>query len=108
VAVEIGGGLTGYRTASGEVTIPLQGSTLEHMPAGAEPVQFTGRGKVLTYTIVGVPTTRFKSKAPYTLAVIELNEGARLLALVDGATPSIDARVRFTRKDEFGYHFELS
>ena len=110
MAVEVGAGLTGYRTLAGEVTIPLPGSTLERMPPGSEPLVFAGHGRVLTYSIVHVPTTRFRSQAPYALAVIELDEGARLLSLVDGGTAenlAVDAEVRFSRRDEFGYHFEL-
>jgi uncharacterized OB-fold protein len=111
VAVEIGGGLTGYRAASGEVTIPLPGSTLEHVPAGAEPLTFAGGGKMLSYSIVYVPTTRFKDKAPYALAVIELDEGARLMAIVDGGTTenlAVDGPVRYTHHDGYGFHFELA
>ena len=109
MAVEIGGGLTGYRAPTGEVTIPLPGSTLEHAPEGAEPLAFAGGGRVLTYSIVYVSTTRFKDKAPYALAVVELDEGARLMALVDGGTAenmAVDGRVRYTHRDEYGYHFE--
>ena len=111
MAVEIGGGLTGYRAASGEVTIPLPGSTLEHVPEGAEPLTFAGGGKLLTYSIVYVPTTRFKDKAPYALAIIELDEGARLMALVDAGTAdnlSVDTRVQYTHHDAHGFHFALA
>jgi len=110
MAVEIGGGLTGYRAPSGEVTIPLPGSTLEHVPDGSEPLTFAGTGKVVTYSIVYVPTTRFKDQAPYALAVIELEEGARLMALVDGGTAenlAVDAPVRYAGKDDYGHHFTL-
>jgi uncharacterized OB-fold protein len=110
MAIEVGSGLTGYRSATGEVTIPIPGSTLENIPAGAEPLAFAGHGRVLTYTVVYVPTTRFKDKAPYALAVIELDEGARLLALVDGAIAevlSVDAAVRYSHQDEYGHHFTL-
>jgi len=105
MAVEVAGGLTGYRAPSGEVTIPLPGSTLEHVPAGAEPLAFSGRGKILTYSIVYVPTTRFKDKAPYALAVIELEEGARLMAIVDTQNLNIDLPVRFSHHDQYGFHF---
>lgn len=110
MAVEIGGGLTGYKMPLGEITIPLPGSTLEHVPAGAEPMTFAGRGTLLTYSIVYVPTTRFKSMAPYALAVVELDEGARLMAMVDGGTAenlAVDAPVKYSHRDEYGYHFEL-
>jgi uncharacterized OB-fold protein len=111
VAVEIGSSLTGYRAASGEITIPLPGSTLEHAPEGAEPLTFAGGGKLLTYSIVYVPTTRFKDKAPYALAIVELDEGARLMAIVDGGTAgnlSVNIRVRYTHHDDYGFHFALA
>jgi uncharacterized OB-fold protein len=111
VAVEEAGGLAGYRTPSGEVTIPVPGSTLERMPEGAQPLRFSGRGKLLTYTIIYVPTTRFKARAPYALGVIELDEGARLMAIVDGGAAenlSIDARVQYAGHDEYGHHFRLA
>ena len=110
MAVEIGGGLTGYKLPSGEITIPLPGSTLEHVPHDAEPLTFAGSGTLLTYSIVYVPTTRFKDKAPYALAVVELAEGARLMGIVDGGTAenlSVNAHVRYTHRDEYGYHFQL-
>lgn len=111
MAVEAGGGLTGYRTASGEVTIPVPGSTLEHVPAGSEPLTFGGRGKLLTYSIVHVPTTRFKDMAPYALGVIQLDEGAKLMAMIDGGTVdnlAVDGRVQYVGHDEYGHHFRLA
>jgi uncharacterized OB-fold protein len=111
VAVEIGSGLTGYRTSSGEVTVPLHGSTLERVPAGAQPLVFAGGGKVLTYSIVYVPTTKFKDKAPYALAIIELDEGPRLMAMVDGGTAenlSVEGRVQYAGHDDYGFHFQLA
>jgi uncharacterized OB-fold protein len=103
--------LTGYRTASGEVTIPLPGSTLETVPEGAEALAFAGDGRIVTYSVVHVPSTRFKDQAPYVLAVIELAEGARLLGLVHGAANgglAVDGRVRFSHSDGYGHHFVLA
>jgi len=80
------------------------------MPANAEPLQFTGGGRLLTYSIVYVPTTRFKDQAPYALAVVELDEGARLMGIVEDGTATnlaVDARVRYSHRDEHGYHFKL-
>lgn len=111
MAVEIGGGLTGYRATSGEVTIPLPGSTLEHVPEGAEPLTFAGGGKLLTYSIVYVPTTRFKDMAPYALAIVELDEGARLMAVIDAGTAenlSVNTRVQYTHHDHHGFHFAVA
>jgi uncharacterized OB-fold protein len=100
--------VTGYRIAAGEVTIPLPGSTLEQVPEGAERLEFVGAGRIVTYSVVHVPSTRFKDVSPYTLAVVELDEGARLLALVDDGEPAIDGRVRFSHSDDYGHHFVLA
>ena len=39
-------------------------------------------GKVLTYTIIRVPPAPFKDQAPYAVAVIEMDDGPRLMAQV--------------------------
>ncbi|MHB8619052.1 MAG: Zn-ribbon domain-containing OB-fold protein [Chloroflexota bacterium] len=106
-----GGTLSAYRDQSGAVTIPLPGSTLEVPPVRATPIELAGVGAIVSYTVVGVPSTRFKDIAPYALAVVELEEGARLLALVDGANAGdlfIGARVQYLGKDDHGHHFALT
>ena len=57
-------GLEGYRARSGEITIPLPGSTQEPLPPGAEPLRFAGLGRVLTFSVVHVATPRFRPEAP--------------------------------------------
>jgi len=41
-------------------------------------VQYSGKGKVFSYTEVSSPPEGFEDQVPYLLAVIELEEGARL------------------------------
>ncbi len=43
-----------------------------------EEVKFSGKGKVFTYTIVRVPPEGFKIYSPYIIAIIELEEGAKV------------------------------
>ena len=104
-------GLTGYRLPSGEVAIPLPGSSLEQTPEGAEELHFGGGGRIVTFSVVHVATPAFRAKAPYALAVVELEDGARLMAMIDLARPeelAIDASVRYAMTDEFGHHFMLA
>lgn len=55
-----------------------------------EEVQFSGRGKVYSYTEVTAPPEGFEDQAPYILAVIELEEGARLTGqIVDAANSDV-------------------
>ena len=49
-----------------------------------EPFQFSGKGKIFTYSVIRSAPDDFKKVAPYAVAVIELEEGAKLTAqLVD-------------------------
>lgn len=49
-----------------------------------ENIQFSGKGKIHSFSIVETPTDDFKTIAPYAVAIIELEEGAKLTSqLVD-------------------------
>ncbi|MHC1592568.1 MAG: Zn-ribbon domain-containing OB-fold protein [Methermicoccaceae archaeon] len=47
-----------------------------------EPYTFNGEGKVLTYTIIHTAARGFEQQVPYALAVVELDEGAKLTTQV--------------------------
>ncbi len=47
-------------------------------------VKLSGKGKVFSFTIVHVPAKEHKNNSPYALAIVELEEGPRVIAqLVD-------------------------
>ena len=49
-----------------------------------ENLQFKGKGKIYSYSIVQTPTDDFKEISPYAVAIVELDEGAKLTTqLVD-------------------------
>jgi uncharacterized OB-fold protein len=49
-----------------------------------ENIQFKGKGKIHSFSIVETPTDDFKTIAPYAVAIVELEEGAKLTTqLVD-------------------------
>ena len=48
-------------------------------------VEFSGKGKLLTYTRIFAAPTGFEDRAPYTIGVVDLAEGGRLLALFEDA-----------------------
>lgn len=55
--------------------------------------QFSGRGKLLSYSMVRVGTTYYEAKGysrdnPYCWGVVELEEGPRISALLLGSDPS--------------------
>jgi len=84
-------------------------------------VQFSGKGKVYSFTEVTAPPDGFEDQVPYILAVIELDEGARLTAQIVDANRDdvkIGSRVEqvfrvIQRNDpeglvHYGFKFKLS
>ena len=85
-----------------------------------EEVRFSGKGKVYSYTEVTSPPEGFEDQVPYVLAIIELDEGARLTGQIVDATNSdvkIGSRVeqvfRVIQRDDpeglvhYGFKFRL-
>ena len=84
-------------------------------------VQFSGKGKIYSFTEVTAPPEGFEDQVPYMLAVIELDEGARLTAQIVDAHKDgvkIGSRVEqvfrvIQRNDpeglvHYGFKFKLS
>lgn len=66
----------------------------------AASFECSGRGRIHTFTTIArPPLPAFAALAPYTLALIELEEGIRLLSEVKGSAPSIGAPVRLVFED---------
>ena len=85
-----------------------------------QPFQFSGKGKIYTYSIIRSAPDDFKKSAPYAVAVIELEEGAKLTSqLVDCDVDDIKIgdnvemvfrRIREDGKDgviSYGYKFKV-
>ncbi|MDO5814785.1 MAG: Zn-ribbon domain-containing OB-fold protein [Methanobrevibacter sp.] len=85
-----------------------------------EPFQFSGKGKIYTYSVIRSAPDDFKKLAPYAVAVIELEEGAKLTTqLVDCDVDSLEIgddvemvfrRVREDGEDgviSYGYKFKV-
>ncbi|MFX0060715.1 MAG: Zn-ribbon domain-containing OB-fold protein [Candidatus Hermodarchaeota archaeon] len=50
-------------------------------------VELSGKGKVLTHTTIHVAAKGFENQVPYSMAVIELEEGVRLTSAIVGIHP---------------------
>jgi len=60
-------------------------------------IKFSGKGKIYSYTVIRVPPEGFKEYVPYIIAIIELDEGAKVLSQVVDVDPKdvkIGMRVR--------------
>jgi uncharacterized protein len=67
-----------------------------------EAFSFSGKGKVYTFTIVMVGFGHLASRAPYVLAIVELEEGLKILTIVedvDKENVSIGDSVEFKRNE---------
>jgi len=47
-----------------------------------EWIEFKGRGKLLTYTIIHFPPGQFQALAPYAVGIVKLSEGAQLPGMI--------------------------
>ncbi len=85
-----------------------------------EDIYYSGKGKVYSYTEISAAPTGFEDQVPYVLAIIELDEGAKITGQIVDATEKdvkIGSRVervfRIIQKDDpeglihYGFKFRL-
>ena len=51
---------------------------------GGSQVDLSGRGRLLSWTVIRIPPARYAAEAPYAVGLLELEEGARITARVAG------------------------
>lgn len=52
-----------------------------------EWVEVSGKGKLLTYTVIHVAPTQFQSMVPYAVGIVELEKGVRIPGMITGVAP---------------------
>lgn len=52
-----------------------------------EDIKLTGEGKIHTYSVINTPTEEFKTIAPYVVAIVELEEGAKITTQIVDCKP---------------------
>jgi len=69
--------------------------------AGGDRVPLSGRGRLLSWTVIRIAPARYASEAPYSIGLLELDEGPRLTARVNGEPERFAAgqRVLFASLD---------
>ncbi len=58
-----------------------------------EWMEFSGKGKLLTYTQIHAAPTGFEDKTPYIIGVVDLHEGGRLLAIFEDP-PELEEEIK--------------
>ena len=51
-----------------------------------EWVSISGKGKLLTYTVIHVAPVQFQALAPYTVGIVELGNGLKIPGMIQGMT----------------------
>jgi len=59
-----------------------------------EEFQFSGKGKIVSHTIVRVPPEGFEKYSPYAVAIIELDEGTRVSGQIVGDVNRVETGKR--------------
>jgi len=65
---------------------------------GFAAIEASGRGAVYSCTTLYAAAERFENDLPFQIAIVELEEGARLTARIAGAAVSIGDRVRLVEE----------
>lgn len=80
-------------TACGHRSFPPRADCEQCLGAGFEFVEISGKGTLLTWTRVTAAPSGFESLAPYTLGVLDLDEGGRALAPVGASLREEDLAI---------------
>jgi len=80
------GRILGLKCEFGHVTVPPRHSCRVCGSQKLEIITLSGRGEVISFTDVYVKAIEFPVEAPYTLALVRLEEGGNLLGVVRGKT----------------------
>jgi hypothetical protein len=90
--------LEAQKFPSGYVTLPRRYIDPETGDRNPENITLKGTGTVLTHTIIYIPADTYASEAPFVVAIIETDEGARITAQVvdcELTDVKIGSRVQF-------------
>lgn len=77
----------------GKVMVPPRPLCENCMAKDVELVQLKGEGEVISFTVIHVPPTQFASMAPYTVAVVKLDEGPKIPGIIKGVAQPDQLRI---------------
>jgi len=88
------GRLMGTRcTKCGYQTFPPRADCPECNSGDFEFHEYSGKGKVFSYSTIAAAPTGFEALAPYTVVLVELDEGGRLCAPLGASFKASDVRI---------------
>ena len=88
------GRLTGsVCTGCGRFSFPPRADCPECLSDAFELREISGRGALYTHSTIAAAPTGFEDVAPYTIGVVDLEEGGRLLAWIGETIPDTDVHI---------------
>ena len=77
----------------GYQTFPPVADCPQCLSADFEFVEYNGKGKLFTFSTIAAAPTGFENDVPYTIGVVELEQGGRLLAWIGDTIPLADVKI---------------
>jgi len=71
----------------GAIITPPSGTCYECGSSRMEWTQVSGKGKLVSFTVIHVAPDEFVDEAPYYIGIVELDEGSRISARLIGLDP---------------------
>ncbi len=75
---------------------------------GVTSTSFSGRGRIVTYTVIRYPPSGFEREAPYVVGIIDLDDGPTVIGRVRAEPEKVDIglAVHFSREIAGALEFE--
>ncbi len=84
----------------GTVLLPPKPMCTKCLSTNLKWIELKGVGKLLSYTIIHIAPVQFQSMTPYTVGIVELENGLRLPAMIHDVDPK-EIRVGMNLKIDF-------
>ncbi len=87
----------------GAVIAPPKGMCYSCGGTDFEWTAVSGKGKLVSYTVIHVAAEEFQEETPYFVAIVELEEGTRITARLLGLDPNEPEKVKLGIPVKLGY-----
>jgi uncharacterized OB-fold protein len=79
--------MAGKCTKCGKIHLPPRPLCDQCFSQEFEWVEVSGKGKLLTYTIIHIAPPQFQTMAPYAVGIIQFENGLKIPGMISGAAP---------------------
>ncbi|RLF45866.1 transcriptional regulator [Thermococci archaeon] len=85
----------------GQIMLPPRKFCLKCGKSNLEEIELTGKGKIDVFTVIHVPPPFMKDKAPYVVAIVEMDEGPKIMGRLIDINPEEPEKIKSGMKVEF-------